>query len=378
MKDNKYQFLIYILIISFFKCSFQLICPPDHFSPKDYYWSEKDYDNYEKTYVFNFNYIYVSIQYNDFWSGIVYEPKKFCYEVYSPTTTISIFKERCDKGSFFTNFSNFINLEEAKEYIMTLIDDGNQIPNPPSDYVKINKNERNIKDLYKTTCSTKREKDGDYYKIMLTMDVEICPNNKFYLIFDLVNPSNTDTFYFFKAHRGDANTDKILSYEEEEDSEMFDCEKIYNDLSMDLSTTDESAQNFVPAHSVKRVFIPIEVSEKKFFDEPNNLRYYFINNNNDKYFFHLKHDDWANKLNEYHNSISYPIFSNLEIQLWSKENKLYVASYSMAFDRKKNENNYAGCVPRDDEDRNRDYYRTCEDTDLRTWREVEGCCNTNS
>ena len=73
MKDNKYQFLIYILIISFFKCSFQLICPPDHFRTKDYYWSENDYENKEKTYGFNFNYRYGSIQYNDFWSGIVYQ-----------------------------------------------------------------------------------------------------------------------------------------------------------------------------------------------------------------------------------------------------------------------------------------------------------------
>ena len=84
MKDHKYQFLIYILIITFFKCSFQLICPPDHFRPKDYYWKENDYENKEKTYGFNFNYRYGSIQYNDFWSGIVYEPKEFCYEVYTP------------------------------------------------------------------------------------------------------------------------------------------------------------------------------------------------------------------------------------------------------------------------------------------------------
>ena len=208
---------------------------------------------------------------------------------------------------------------------------------------------------------------------MFTMDVEICPNNIFYLIFDLVNPSNIDTLYFFKAHRGAASFNEIRRYGD--DSDMFDCRKRYSDLFMDLSTTDKSDQNFVPAHSVKRVFIPIEVSEEKFFDNPNNLRYYLINNNNDEYFFHLKHDDWANKLNANHNTISYPIFSNLEIQLWSEENKLYVASYSMAFDREKNENNYAGCIPNNNIDKDK---RTCKDTYLRTCREGYGCNDTDS
>ena len=271
MKDHKYQFLIYILIITFFKCSFQLICPPDHFRPKDYYWKENDYENKEKTYGFNFNYRYGSIQYNDFWSGIVYEPKEFCYEVYRPRRR-RMFRRRCDLRTSFTDFSNLINLEKATKYEWNLIDEVNQIPtDTSSNYVYINKNERNLKDLYKTTCSTNREKDGDYYKIMFTMDVEICPNNIFYLIFDLVNPSNTDTLYFFKAHRGAASFNEIRRYGD--DSDMFDCRKRYSDLFMDLSTTDKSDQNFVPAHSVKRVFIPIEVSEEKFFDNPNNLRY---------------------------------------------------------------------------------------------------------
>ena len=62
--------------------------------------------------------------------------------------------------------------------------------------------------------------------------------------------------------------------------------------------------------------------------------------NNEHYFFHLKHDDWANNLN-FINGISYPIFSNLEIHLLNKENKLYVTSYKIPFDRKNNENNYS-------------------------------------
>ena len=39
---------------------------------------------------------------------------------------------------------------------------------------------------------------------------------------------------------------------------MFNCLKTYSDI----STTDESNQNFVPPHSLKREFIPIKVSQK--------------------------------------------------------------------------------------------------------------------
>ena len=77
---------------------------------------------------------------------------------------------------------------------------------------------------------------------MFTMDVEICPNNTFYLIFDLVNPLDTNTFYLFKAHRGEASTVEVRRYGE--DSDMFNCLKTYNDV----SNTDESNQNFVPPH----------------------------------------------------------------------------------------------------------------------------------
>ena len=47
---------------------------------------------------------------------------------------------------------------------------------------------------------------------------------------------------------------------------MFNCLKTYSDI----STTDESYQNFVPPHSLKREFIPIKVSQKHLF---NNLFY---------------------------------------------------------------------------------------------------------
>ena len=40
------------------------------------------------------------------------------------------------------------------------------------DWGYVNKNQRNIKDLYKTSYSIKFEKDGDYYKTTFTMDIE--------------------------------------------------------------------------------------------------------------------------------------------------------------------------------------------------------------
>ena len=123
-----------------------------------------------------------------------------------------------------------------------------------------------MKEIYKIYIKlrTKFEKKGDYYKIMFTMDVEICPNNTFYLIFDLINPLDTNIFYLFKAHREEASTVEVRRYGV--DSDMFNCLKTYSDI----STTDESYQNFVPPHSLKREFIPIKVSQKHLF---NNLFY---------------------------------------------------------------------------------------------------------
>ena len=45
-------------LIFFFKKTLNLICPPDHFMPKDNYWDELDFiDANEKYYGFAFSYI---------------------------------------------------------------------------------------------------------------------------------------------------------------------------------------------------------------------------------------------------------------------------------------------------------------------------------
>ncbi len=71
----------FILIIFIFPFSkLELICPPDHFKTDEYYWNYRDYnDSYEYLYGFQFNYRLGNIQYDDYWSGIIYEPKNFCY-----------------------------------------------------------------------------------------------------------------------------------------------------------------------------------------------------------------------------------------------------------------------------------------------------------
>ena len=60
-------------LIFFFKKTLNLICPPDHFMPKDNYWDELDFiDANEKYYGFAFSYI-LNENYNDHWYGIIYK-----------------------------------------------------------------------------------------------------------------------------------------------------------------------------------------------------------------------------------------------------------------------------------------------------------------
>ncbi len=71
-------FLLIIIIFPFSKL--ELICPPDHFKIDEYYWDYQDYnDAYEYLYGFQFNYRLGNIQYDDYWSGIIYTPNNFCY-----------------------------------------------------------------------------------------------------------------------------------------------------------------------------------------------------------------------------------------------------------------------------------------------------------
>jgi hypothetical protein len=78
--ESKILGLLLLIIFKFPFSNLELICPPDHFKIDDYYWNYQDYnDEYEYLYGFKFNYRLGNIQYDDYWSGIIYTPNNFCY-----------------------------------------------------------------------------------------------------------------------------------------------------------------------------------------------------------------------------------------------------------------------------------------------------------
>ena len=78
--ESKILGLLLLIIFKFPFSNLELICPPDHFKIDDYYWNYQDYnDEYEYLYGFQFNYRLGNIQYDDYWSGIIYTPNNFCY-----------------------------------------------------------------------------------------------------------------------------------------------------------------------------------------------------------------------------------------------------------------------------------------------------------
>ena len=161
-------------LIFFFKKTLNLICPPDHFMPKDNYWDELDFiDANEKYYGFAFSYI-LNENYNDHWYGIIYKKNQFC--IYD------------DNSNFVSNIKPTTTSYEPIS----------------GEYILINKSETNYFNMYKYRCT--------YEYINIAMDEYITDTlNDFYLYFRVVNVFDFDLSFKFELIGQNKNSEETTA-----------------------------------------------------------------------------------------------------------------------------------------------------------------------
>ena len=148
MNYEKKILLIFLYIIySIPNSKSELTCPPDHFRIADYYWNYQDYeDKNEPLYGFHINYKLGSGQYDDYWSGIVYEPKDFCYKAISNIASDEFDPPCAMSACTFSDFSAVSLTPISPESINVY--DSSDTSITDSSYVVINKKFNNLKKLF--------------------------------------------------------------------------------------------------------------------------------------------------------------------------------------------------------------------------------------
>jgi hypothetical protein len=139
--NDKFSLLKFLLLFSIFLYSNLLKCPPDHFRPKEYYWPYDDYDDTTTNYGFFFNYRIDTVsQYDDYWSGIIYEPKRFCYNYHKFPEKVKY--DNCETTLENEDFTS-LELENATyKHSIKVIDNDDIKPNDEEEYIFIDKEKK--------------------------------------------------------------------------------------------------------------------------------------------------------------------------------------------------------------------------------------------
>ena len=306
-KPNHMLLILIFLTFPIFKS--EIHCPPDHFRIADYYWDSEDHeDKEEPLYGFQFNYRASSSQYDDYWSGIVYEPKDFCYEAISNIASDE-FDPPCEMSA--CTFSDFSTVS------LTPI---SSKPITDFSYVVINKESNNLKKLFDSGCKTVNN------KILMIMEEPIEFRKKYVYYFTVVNPSGQPISFKFQTHSFKLNftkdeddlvvkkdyLDKYFSLTNEQIIEPYSVVKVPVELTFNPTVRYIAGKTFM--HGTIKSNITGESTEK---------------------FYHADLTNWKDRLSA-EGEYSYPVYTNFEIELESNDT-LYISTYSMMHRREKEE-----------------------------------------
>ncbi len=308
-KPNHMLLILIFLTFPIFKS--EIHCPPDHFRIADYYWDSEDHeDKEEPLYGFQFNYRASSSQYDDYWSGIVYEPKDFCYEAISNITSDEFDPPCVMSACIFSDFSTVSLTPISPEPINVYDSSDTSITESP--YVVINKETNNLKKLFDSGCKTVNN------KTLMIMEEPIEFGKKYVYYFTVVNPSDQPISFKFQTHSFEVNFTK--------DEDDLVVKKDYLDKYFSLTN-----EQIIQPYSVVKVPVELTFNPTVRYITGKTFWHGTIKSNitgeSTEKFYHADLKNWQDRLSA-EGEYSYPVYTNFEIELESSDT-LKITTYSM-------------------------------------------------
>ena len=287
--------LIFISICSISKQD--LVCPPNSVIQSDSPWTSDPSDTEQILYGFLWRNKMGDTQYNDHWKGISYakiEPDhSICYNTNYPDTIIYS-KKTNDYG-----------------------------------YITIDKSSTNIYNLYNEACCF--EQDGCYIPIFLVPETF---NKEYYMIFDIVNPTDfSQPFQFWATRR---YYFEVISYPNPNDTSIEQIDVFDDEDKFPL--TDPL---IIEPHSVRKVTIPITIhsleGNKELLTQIEGSKISANGKKSDRIFY-IKQDGVLADRKIFHLELG----QNLEVLFDNPNSALGIATFSMTYKRTNANTNYSG------------------------------------